>query len=55
MQTARARGKTLLRLKIILDEGGWTLTPGAPQGSPPLPTADRLQTAVSLATECGLF
>lgn len=52
---ARAHGKTLLRLKIILDEGGWTLTPGASRGSPPQPTQDRLQTAVSLATECGLF
>lgn len=52
---ARARGKTLLRLKIILDEGGWTLTPGASRGSPPQPTPDRLQTAISLATECGLF
>lgn len=52
---ARARGKTLLRLKIILDEGGWAVTPGASRGSPPQPTPDRLQTAVSLATECGLF
>jgi hypothetical protein len=52
---ARARGKTLLRLRIILDEGGWTLTPGASHGSPPLPTPDRLQTAVSLARECNIF
>jgi hypothetical protein len=52
---ARARGKTLLRLRIILDEGGWTLTPGAPLGSPPQPTPDRLQTAIALATECGLL
>jgi hypothetical protein len=52
---ARARGKILLRLRIILDEGGWTLTPGAPRGSAPRPTPDRLQTAITLATECGLF
>jgi hypothetical protein len=52
---ARARGKTLLRLRIILDEGGWTLTPGAPLGSPPKPTPDRLETAITLATECGLL
>ena len=52
---ARARGKVLLRLRIILDEGGWTLTPGAPRGSAPRPTPDRLQTAITLATECGLF
>lgn len=52
---ARARGKTLLRLKIILDEGGWELTPGASKGSPPEPTRDRLETAISLASECGLL
>jgi hypothetical protein len=52
---ARARGKTLPRLRIILDEGGWTLTPGAQLGSPPQPTPDRLQTAITLATECGLL
>ena len=48
---ARARNRTLLRLKIILDEGGWTLAPGTSRGLPPEPTRDRLQTAVSLATE----
>jgi hypothetical protein len=52
---ARARGKMLLRLRIILDEGGWTLTPGAPIGTPPQPAPDRLQTAITLARECGLF
>ena len=52
---ARARGKVLLRLRIILDEGGWTLTPGAPVGAPPQPTPDRLQTAITLANESGLF
>ena len=52
---ARAQGKTLLRLKIILDEGGWTVTPGAPRGEPPSPTPDRLRSAISLAEECGLF
>jgi hypothetical protein len=52
---ARTRGKMLLRLRIILDEGGWTLTPGAPRGSAPRPTPDRLQTAITLANECGLF
>jgi hypothetical protein len=52
---ARARGRTLLRLRIILDEGGWTLTPGAPPGNPPQPTADRLHTALTLAAECGLL
>jgi hypothetical protein len=52
---ARAQGKTLLRLRVILDEGGWTLAPGASRGSPPLPTPDRLQTVVSLARECRLL
>jgi len=51
---ARARGRVLLRLRIILDEGGWMLTPGAPTGRPPQPTPDRLQTAITLASECGL-
>ena len=52
---ARARGKTLLRLKVVLEEGGWTLAPGASRGSLPVPTPDRLQTALTLATECGLL
>jgi hypothetical protein len=50
---ARARGRVLLRLRIILDDGGWTITPGAPVISPPQPTADRLQTAITLAKESG--
>ena len=50
---ARGRGKTLLRLRIVMDEGGWTLTPGTSQGNPPNPTPDRLQTALSLLEECG--
>ena len=52
---ARARGRTLLRLRVILDEGGWMLTPGSPAGLPPRPTPDRLHTALSLARECGLI
>jgi hypothetical protein len=52
---ARARGRMLLRLKIVLDEGGWLLTPGASPGGPPRPTPDRLWTAVSLGKECRLF
>jgi hypothetical protein len=51
---ARAGGKTLLRLRVILDEGGWTLTP-VQLPNPPLPTADRLRTMLSLMTECGLL
>lgn len=50
---ARNRGKNILRLRIVMDEGGWTLTPGTTrQGNPPEPTPDRLDTAISLLAEC---
>lgn len=52
---ARAHGKTILRLKVILEEGGWTRAPGASRASAPVPTPDRLQTALTLAEECGLL
>jgi hypothetical protein len=52
---ARSRGKTILRLKVVLEEGGWVLAPGVIRGAAPVRTPDRLQTALSLATECGLI
>jgi hypothetical protein len=52
---ARVGGKAILRLKVVLEEAGWTLAPGASQISPPQPTPDRLQTALNLAEECGLL
>lgn len=52
---ARAQSKTLLRLKVVLDEGGWALAPGVSPGSPPQPTRDRLETMLTLAAECGLL
>lgn len=53
---ARTRGKQIMRLRIVMDEGGWTLTPGTTtMGNPPQPTPDRLETAVSLMTECRRF
>jgi hypothetical protein len=52
---ARAQGKTLLRLKVVVEEGGWALAPGVSLGSRPFPTPDRLQTIISLAAECGLL
>ncbi len=53
---ARIRGKQIMRLRIVMDEGGWTLTPGTTNaGNPPRPTPDRLETAVSLLTECRRF
>ena len=39
--------------RIVMDEGGWTLTPGAQARGAPVPTPDRLQTAISLLQECG--
>lgn len=50
---ARGRGKTLLRLKVVMDEGGWTLTPGTRLGNPPIATPDRLESALGLLAECG--
>jgi hypothetical protein len=52
---ARAHGKTILRLKVVLDEGGWTHAPGVSRAAVPVPTADRLQTALNLVGECGLL
>jgi hypothetical protein len=52
---ARAHGKTLLRLKVVLDEGGWTHAPGVSNAPIPVPTLDRLQTALNLVQECGLL
>jgi hypothetical protein len=52
---ARAHGKTILRLKVVLDEGGWTHAPGVSQAPIPVPTPDRLQTALNLVQECGLL
>jgi len=51
---ARSRSETRrLRLKIVMDEGGWTLTPGVTkQGAPPEATPDRLRTAYFLLWEC---
>lgn len=53
---ARTRGKQIMRLRIVMDEGGWTLTPGTTtMGNPPQPTPDRLDTAFSLMAECHRF
>ena len=53
LSDARARGKTILRLKIFVEEDGWGLAPGASSSAPPNPTPDRLETALSLARENG--
>jgi hypothetical protein len=50
---ARGGGKTLLRLRVTMEEGGWKLLPGASAGSKPEATPDRLATVMSLLRECG--
>jgi hypothetical protein len=50
LSDARSGGKSLLRLKVLLDEGGWALTPGASRKMP-RPSGDRLYTALTLAQE----
>ena len=52
LSDARGRGKTILRLRVVMDEGGWTQTPGTTLGNPPEPTPDRLDSAISLLGEC---
>jgi hypothetical protein len=51
---ARAGAKTILRLRVVLEEGGWRVTRGRGSRGMPRPTPDRLATALSLATEAGL-
>lgn len=52
---ARSRGKMILRLRVVAEEGGWVLAPGANARSVPRATPDRLETAVTLLDEAGLF
>jgi len=52
---ARARGKTILRLRVALEDGGWNLTSASARVSAPVPTPDRLKTALNLAKECELL
>ena len=54
LQDARGGGKTILRLKLVMEEGGWTALPGRSRLTP-APTPDRIETAISLAEECGLL
>jgi hypothetical protein len=52
MGDARAGRRMILRLRVALEEGGWTLTPGSAM---PIPNAtpDRLETALTLLREAG--
>ena len=53
---ARGRGKTILRLKATLEDGGWTLAPGVKVANrnTPRATPDRLETVLRLAKEADL-
>ncbi|WP_120075878.1 septum formation inhibitor-activating ATPase [Aurantiacibacter odishensis] len=53
LQDARSNGKTILRMRIFIDEGGWRLADGYNPGGRPNPTPDRIETALSLLQECG--
>jgi len=48
---ARRGGNTIIRLKTVVDEGGWGVLPGTGRLNPN-PTPDRIQTALMLAAEC---
>jgi len=52
LQDARGRGKRILRLKVVMEEGGWQALPMARLS--PEPTPDRVRTALTLAAESGL-
>lgn len=52
---ARAGAKRILRLRLVLEPGGWRVTRGRGSRGMPRPTPDRLRTAMSLAYESGLL
>ncbi len=53
LQDARGSGKRILRLKVVMEEGGWQALPGARLS--PEPTPDRIRTALKLAEEAQLI
>lgn len=53
LQDARGNGKRILRLKVMMDEGGWRALPHARMT--PEPTPDRIRTAVILGREARLI
>jgi len=57
LSDARGNQRQIFRLKIALEEGGWTLTSGtkAAPTNAPSPTPDRLYTALTLIHECKLL
>lgn len=57
LSDARGNQRRIFRLKVALEEAGWTLTSGTRAGpaNAPSPTPDRLYTAVTLIRECRLL
>lgn len=57
LSDARGNQRQIFRLKVALEEGGWTLTSGTKAASTnaPSPTPDRLYTALTLIHECRLL
>jgi hypothetical protein len=57
LSDARGNQRQIFRLKVALEEGGWTLTSGTKAGSTnaPSPTPDRLYTALTLIDESRLL
>lgn len=49
---ARNGGKIILRMRVVMEENGWTLTPQTTIGNRPEVTPDRLDAAISLLREC---
>lgn len=52
---ARAGGKRILRLRLVLEPGGWRVTRGKGAPGIPRPTPDRLRSAISLAREASII
>ena len=52
---ARAGAKKIMRLRLVLEPGGWRVTRGRGTRGMPRPTPDRLRTAISLAQQCDLI
>lgn len=49
---ARNGDKVILRMRIVMEENGWTLTPQTTLGNRPEVTPDRLDAAICLLREC---
>jgi hypothetical protein len=54
---ARAKGKTIFRLRVVLEENGWILTAGtgASASNAPGATPDRLESGLALLREAAVI